>query len=141
MDLNESSAELMGGKKVCVLLSGGLDSCVLAWMAQRYAHEVLPVYTRTGLVWEQAEMYWLGRILKNLSTPRLLPLKVFDLLGREVMRLAQGDFPAGYHTFHWNAHGQSGRPVSSGVYFARVQVKDVSGRIAFTKINKLLLLH
>lgn len=69
----------MGGKKVCVLLSGGLDSCVLAWMAQRYAHEVLPVYTRTGLVWEQAEMYWLGRMLKNLSTPRLLPLKVFDL--------------------------------------------------------------
>ncbi len=62
-----------------MLLSGGLDSCVLAALAQRYAHEVSPVYTRSGLVWEEAELHWLYRILQELSTPRLLRLKVIDL--------------------------------------------------------------
>lgn len=45
-----------------------------------------------------------------------LTLRVFDLIGREVGVLAEGNFPAGKHRFIWNAGG-----FPSGVYFCRMQ--------------------
>jgi 7-cyano-7-deazaguanine synthase len=61
---------------ICVLVSGGLDSDVLAGqLAGRYRH-VYPVYVRQGLAWERAELYWLKRFLKALKNPRIQPLHV-----------------------------------------------------------------
>ncbi len=56
-----------------MLASGGLDSDVLlAEAAQRYAR-VWPVYIRQGLVWENAELFWLKRFLKAMRAPHPLP--------------------------------------------------------------------
>lgn len=51
---------------ICVLVSGGLDSCVLlGMMAQRFK-DIYPVYIRCGLRWEAAEIYWLKKYLSGL---------------------------------------------------------------------------
>lgn len=57
--------------KVCVLASGGLDSCVLLGRMAQQFRETFPVYIRCGLRWERAEIYWLRKYLKALS--RLSP--------------------------------------------------------------------
>lgn len=56
-----------GAEAVCVLVSGGLDSAVLARaMARRHA-PVFPLYVRAGLRWEPVEEYWLRRLLKTID--------------------------------------------------------------------------
>jgi len=62
------------GKKVCVLLSGGLDSSVLAACLLRQGCEVHPLYVRSGFAWEKAELAWLKRLLKAMKAPGLREL-------------------------------------------------------------------
>jgi len=64
---------------LCVLASGGIDSAVVLAEAARSGERVIPVYVRSGLVWEPAEMYWLGRFLETLPGGALAPLAVLDL--------------------------------------------------------------
>ncbi len=56
-------------------------------------------------------------------------LIIYDLLGKEVARLVDGEMSAGYHTATWNASN-----VSSGVYFYRLS----TGK--FTQTRKMLLM-
>ncbi|MCG8608515.1 T9SS type A sorting domain-containing protein, partial [bacterium] len=61
-------------------------------------------------------------------------LKIFDLLGREVITLIEEESKAaGYHIKTWNGHDRSGRPVASGLYVYRL----VAGEFSQTK--KMLL--
>lgn len=65
-------------RRVCVLVSGGLDSCVLlAELARRY--EVYPLYVRHGLRWENAELAHLRRFLRALPGSRV-PLHQLTVL-------------------------------------------------------------
>ena len=65
-----------------MLVSGGLDSAVALAEAAREG-PVAPVYVRSGLVWESAEMYWLERFLQTIGAPPMvvLDLPVADLYG------------------------------------------------------------
>lgn len=59
---------------VCVLVSGGLDSCVLvAELAKKY-RRLHPVYIRQGLVWESTELRYLRRYLRAIHAPTLTVL-------------------------------------------------------------------
>jgi tetratricopeptide (TPR) repeat protein len=49
-------------------------------------------------------------------------LVIYDVLGREIATLADGYQQAGRYTVTWNSTQNSGIPVSSGVYFARLRV-------------------
>lgn len=62
--------------KLCVLLSGGFDSAVLAAYALRQGCEVFPLFVRAGYAWERAELYWTRRLLGAIAHPRLRPLAV-----------------------------------------------------------------
>jgi hypothetical protein len=73
----------------------------------------------------------IGFTLKADSHVRLA---VFDILGREVTKLADGVKGAGQHSAIWNA-----QTMTSGVYFARLEVADLYGKMLFTKTAKLLL--
>jgi 7-cyano-7-deazaguanine synthase len=75
------TAVIATGKR-CVLVSGGLDSAVALAEAAREG-PVAPVFVRSGLVWEPAEMYWLERFLQTIGAPALvvLELPVRDLYG------------------------------------------------------------
>lgn len=86
-----------GGKRsdsVCVLVSGGIDSCVLlVQMAKRY-QKVVPVYIRNGLHWEEAELYWLRQFLERVTHSAIQPLRVLEL--------PMGDV----YQSHWSLTGQ-----------------------------------
>lgn len=70
----------------------------------------------------------------QLAEDGIARLQVFDILGQEVATLAQGFRPAGYYTITFDAN-----QLSSGVYFVRFNVSNETGRILFTKMNKILL--
>lgn len=83
-------------KNVCVLVSGGIDSAVALAEAARDRPTALPVYVRSGLVWEPAEIYWLERFLQTLPDDGggLAPLTILDLPIRDLY----GD--------HWSVTGE-----------------------------------
>jgi hypothetical protein len=65
----------------------------------------------------------------DLPVDAIVTLKVYDLLGKEVLTLVDGFVPAGYH------HVQlDGSRLSSGVYFYRMNAGT------FTDVKKLLIL-
>jgi hypothetical protein len=51
-------------------------------------------------------------------------LKVYDITGRAVETLIQGEVPAGEHRLQWSAQG-----LASGVYLCRMETKDFSNTI------------
>ena len=75
-------------RRIGVLASGGVESCVLVGRLARVGHRVVPIYIISGLRWEPAERYWLRRFLRRLpKTARVQPLvelalPVGDLYGR-----------------------------------------------------------
>lgn len=64
---------------------------------------------------------------------------VYDILGREVVALRDGNLPAGYHPIVWDGKNSSGIAVNSGVYFARLRVFDSNGGTKFLATRKMLL--
>lgn len=57
-------------------------------------------------------------------------LKVFDILGREVATVLDGQFSAGIHSVTWNASR-----LSSGVYFYRLQTGQLSSTRRLTLVK------
>ncbi len=64
-----------------------------------------------------------------------LYMTVYDMLGREVARLAEGKLAAGFHQVIWDARDERGRSVPSGVYFARLTAPG------FVRTIKMVLLR
>jgi|GEM_PF-1188877 len=56
-------------------------------------------------------------------------LKIYDFTGREVIMLASKLRPEGINTLVWDGRNASGQPVTSGVYFYRLQHEDGSSNI------------
>jgi hypothetical protein len=65
-------------------------------------------------------------------------LALFDLTGRKIAILAQGNLPAGRHSRRWDGRDASGRRAASGTYFARLQVADTQGVVSY--VQRLTLL-
>ena len=84
----------MSNSSVCVLASGGLDSCALVGDLVR-KRTVTPVYIRQGLAWEDVELFWLRKFLRKLASRRVQPLQVFSLPMDDVY----GD--------HWSVGGKA----------------------------------
>jgi hypothetical protein len=64
------------------------------------------------------------RIVFELPAPASLSLRVFDLQGRLVRTLVSGPLPGGIHEVTWGGRDDAGRPVSSGVYYYRLEHPD-----------------
>ncbi len=63
-----------------------------------------------------------------------ISIVVYDLLGREVVPLVDGDMTAGYHQVIWDGRTASGREVPTGIYIARLITPQ------YTKSIKMVLL-
>jgi len=61
-------------------------------------------------------------------------LTIYDVQGRTIRNLVDGELPAGRHTAVWQGRDDNGRSVSSGIYFARLQAPRGQG------LTKLVLL-
>ena len=57
----------------------------------------------------------------SLPEDRNVRLDVFDVMGQHVRTLMTGALPRGRHTVRWAGTNSSGEPVSSGLYFYRLQ--------------------
>lgn len=64
------------GDELAVLLSGGLDSAVLLAESCRQHRAVHPLYVRSGLLWEPAEIAHLHDFLEAIQSRSLQPLQV-----------------------------------------------------------------
>ena len=53
-------------------------------------------------------------------------LTVFDIQGRKVMTLYDMEKPRGSHKVRWSGRDQMGNPVSTGVYFVRLEAGEFS---------------
>jgi 7-cyano-7-deazaguanine synthase len=77
-DARESSAG------ACVLVSGGIESMVLLQDALARHVKVVPLYLKNHLRWEEVELFWLKKFLRNIKSDKLKPLAIIELNMRDV---------------------------------------------------------
>jgi hypothetical protein len=77
------------------------------------------------------------RVSFDLPEPARVRLAIYNLLGQEVARLADGDRSAGSHALAWQG-GE--RPLASGVYLLHLEARGRSSAVNFTACRKLVLL-
>ena len=68
------------------------------------------------------------RIPLELSETKHVTLKVYDVLGREICTLIDGELPSGIHQIFWNGDNAAGMPVTSGIYVYHLEAGDFTGR-------------
>jgi len=56
----------------------------------------------------------------ELDVPSTVTLAVYDVVGRELVRLIGGELTAGRHEFRWHGQDDTGRKLPTGLYFARL---------------------
>jgi 7-cyano-7-deazaguanine synthase len=82
-------------QSVGVLLSGGLDSCILTAHLLAEGHRVQPFYIRTDLCWQAEELAAARRFLEALRQPQLQQLVVLELPLRDL------------YSGHWSVSGRN----------------------------------
>jgi hypothetical protein len=73
-------------------------------------------------------------IMFDLPAASYISLIIYDVVGREISALVDGNIDAGCHVLQWNASAMAG-----GIYFARLTVYDQLGNLRYGTVNKLLL--
>ena len=74
-------------------------------------------------------------IAYQIATPGYVRLSIFNLLGEEIARLAEGNHATGYYTVQWDAG-----TAPSGIYYARIAVMDPSHNELYRHVTKMLLM-
>lgn len=74
----------------------------------------------------------------DLPSAGWVNLVVYDLLGRELVRVIDGAQPAGYNTIRWHALDSRGHALDAGIYLYWIQVTTDSGT-EFSSVRKLSL--
>ena len=69
----------------------------------------------------------------SLTMDSKVSLKIYNVLGQEIMNLLNGDFSAGNHEIKFDGDGMSG-----GVYFYKLEVKGIDGT-SFNSVRKMIL--
>ena len=70
----------------------------------------------------------------QMSKPDRVSFTIFDILGRQVCTLINGNISAGYHSILWDGRDDTGTPVSSGIYICQMKSTD------FCQKKKLVLI-
>jgi hypothetical protein len=65
-------------------------------------------------------------------------LKIYDTLGKDVRTLVNENKSAGYHSVMWDGRDNSGRQVTSGIYFYKIAFNSNNQRMS--KIRKMVYL-
>ncbi len=70
----------------------------------------------------------------QVDRPATVTLEIYNVLGEKVRTAMHSQTTAGHHQVEWDGSSDAGQPVSSGVYFAKLQMDDNS------KIIKMCLM-
>jgi hypothetical protein len=66
-----------------------------------------------------------GTIIEyNLAKSAKTVIKIFDILGREVITLVQGNQKQGVHRIHWDGRDNLNQSVATGVYLFRIEAGE-----------------
>ena len=71
----------------------------------------------------------------SLSTPSHVSLRIYDASGRYIRTLIDEPCDAGRHEERWDGRDESGRELSSGIYFCRIEAG------ALSETRKMVLLR
>jgi hypothetical protein len=74
----------------------------------------------------------------SLAQSGLVQLTVYDVLGREVKRLVDGEKAAGTFSAMWDGTNSSGEKVASGIYFYRMQFQGKSE--SYSRLRRMLFI-
>ena len=74
------------------------------------------------------------KIMFETGAAGLVDVQIYDVGGRKVRSLLRESLPGGQHELPWDGRNDSGEPVGSGVYYAKV----VSGGQTATRALVLL---
>jgi hypothetical protein len=80
------------------------------------------------------------RIDYALPVDSRVNITIYDITGREVVRLVDGVQPAGHGSVTWDGRNASAAAVGSGVYFCRCEATGTDGKATFTSAKKMLLI-
>ena len=75
----------------------------------------------------------------SLDSPTNVRLKIYDISGRCIATLMDGQQETGAYSLAWDGKDNLGNTVSSGIYFAKLNIGDSGNRREMTK--KLILLR
>lgn len=67
----------------------------------------------------------------NLEEKTQLQIEVYDMMGKKVSDIHNGEVAAGSSQFNWNANNRNGEKVSQGVYYIRT---TMNGAVNHTKV-------
>lgn len=70
----------------------------------------------------------------DLPASSYVTLRVYNILGQEVVTLVNTDYPSGHYTVTWDGRDGGNKPVASGIYFYRLST-DLNG-----ETKKMILL-
>ncbi len=76
------------------------------------------------------------KINYSIATPGMVSLDVYNVLGQKVRTLIDGHQDAANYSIEWNGQDDNGKPVSSGVYFYKINADN--GRFSVTR--KMMML-
>src|ERR1700722_3107645 len=80
-------------KEVALLVSGGVESCILAGLLSQVCRQVKPIYVKFGLTWEESELFHLKRYLQAIAHKSLAELTVLEMPADDV------------YQNHWSQNG------------------------------------
>lgn len=122
MQMRFIAADTGGGS----LVEAGVDDWELIEFNAAVAVEDQPDRPRTYALGQNQPNPFNPATEISFSLPRSgrASLQVYDLAGRRVRTLVDGEMPAGVFTARWNGRDQAGAPVSSGIYLYRLVAGD-----------------
>jgi len=74
------------------------------------------------------------KIAFELPKASRVKIIIYDIVGREVAKVSDADYPAGYTELTWNGTNSHGTIISSGVYFYRISADK------WSKVMKMMVL-
>ena len=60
----------------------------------------------------------------HIPDANMVILRVYDMLGREVITLVNEEKTGGYYSVHWDGKDSLGRKAVSGMYFYQLRFED-----------------
>jgi uncharacterized delta-60 repeat protein len=81
------------------------------------------------------------RIKYSLPKESFVTLRVYNVLGQEIVTLVNQTQKPGYVTVAWDGRNSFGQSVGSGLYFYRFEARPTDGSDVFVRIRKAIVLR